>query len=132
MRIGFVFAVSVAVVCGNAAAGAAPAGINGSWAGEMRQIETTAEVKYPMALTINGKTAQSDYPTLNCSGTWTKVAEKNGYTIYAERVTNKKGATCIDGMVMVTMDQGKVFVGWFAAYAGEPSVATAVLSKAAK
>jgi hypothetical protein len=113
------------------AAIAAPAGLAGSWAGEMRQVEANAETTYPMTISFGAKTATSDYPTLNCSGTWTKVAEKDGYVIYAETVTNKKGATCIDGMVMVTIDQGKVVLGWFAAYGGAPSMATAVLSKAA-
>ncbi|NOT41086.1 MAG: hypothetical protein HOP13_11390 [Alphaproteobacteria bacterium] len=130
MRIGFVFAVLALMDCGNAIAG--PAGMNGSWGGEMRQIEVSTELKYPMTLTIKGKVAEADYPTLNCRGSWTRVAEKNGYVIYAEKVTNKKGASCIDGMVMVTLDQGKVFLGWFAADAGEPIVAMAALSKAAR
>jgi len=129
MRAVLMFGVAV-VVC--AAASAGQARLNGSWTGEMRQIETAAEAKYPVTLTFAGKRATATYPTLNCSGTWTKVADKDGYVIYTEKVTNTKGATCIDGMVMVTIDQGKVVLGWFAAYGGEPSVATAVLSKAAK
>jgi hypothetical protein len=123
-------AFALTMTCG--AAIAAPAGLTGSWAGEMRQVEANAETSYPMTISFGAKTATSDYPTLNCSGTWTKVAAKNGYVIYAEKVTNKKGATCIDGMVTVTIDQGKVVLGWFAAFGGEPSMATAVLSKAAK
>ncbi|MFM9865733.1 MAG: hypothetical protein ACKVRO_19235 [Micropepsaceae bacterium] len=103
-----------------------------TWSGEMRQIEVNTETTYPMTLTFARTIVTADYPTLNCSGTWTKVAESNGYLIYAEKVTNRQGATCIDGMAMVAIDQGKVFVGWFAAYAGEPSVATAVLLRAAK
>jgi hypothetical protein len=98
----------------------------------MRQVETNAEATYPMTLSFSGKTAKSDYPTLNCSGTWTRVAQKNGYVVYAETVTNKKGATCVDGMVVVTVDRGKVVLGWFGSFDGEPSVATAVLSKASK
>jgi hypothetical protein len=123
---------TVALTISGGAAVAAPAGLTGSWAGEMRQVETKAEANYPMTVSFEAKTATSDYPTLNCSGMWTKVAEKDGYVIYAETVTNKKGATCIDGLVMVTIDQGKVVLGWFAAYGGEPSMATAALSKAAK
>jgi hypothetical protein len=124
-------AALVAYTVSGGAAVAAPAGLTGSWAGEMRQVETNAEATYPMTLSFAGQNAASNYPTLNCSGTWTKVAEKNGYVIYAETVTNKKGATCIDGMVTVTIDQGKVVLGWFAAFGGEPSMATAVLSRAA-
>ena len=129
MRMGLVFAILAFSVCGNAAAG--PAGMNGSWSGEMRQIEMSAETTYPMTLTIMGEGAESNYPALNCSGTWTRVAEKNGYVIYAETVRNQEGASCIDGMVMVTLYKGKVFLGWFAADAGEPIVAMAVLGKSA-
>jgi hypothetical protein len=126
---GFVSALLVLVTCG--AATAAPAGLSGSWAGEMRQIEVSAETTYPMTLTIKGKFAQANYPALNCRGAWAKVAEKNGYVVYAETVTNQEGANCIDGMVMVTADKGQVFLGWFAADAGEPIVAVAVLEKSA-
>ncbi len=129
MRIGFIFAVLASALCGAATAGAA--GLTGSWSGEMRQIETSAETSYPMTLTIKGKTADANYPTLNCRGTWTKVAEKKGYVIYAETVTNQKDASCIDGIVMVTLDKGRAFVGWFSANEGEPIVATAALEKSA-
>ena len=124
--------VAVALTISGGAAVAGPAGLTGSWAGEMRQVEANAETTYPMTLSFGARTVTSDYPTLNCSGTWTKVAEKDGYVIYAETVTNGKGATCIDGMVMVTIDQGKIVLGWFAAFGGAQSMATAVLSKAAK
>jgi hypothetical protein len=127
MRIGLVVAASV--FCG--AANAGPVGLTGSWAGEMRQIEVSAETTYPMMLTIKGKVAEANYPTLNCSGTWTKVAEKNGYVIYAETVTNQEGAGCIDGMVTVTSNNGQVFLGWFGADAWGPIVAMAVLEQAA-
>lgn len=130
----FVSTVALLAMCGVAAAGSAPGagGMSGSWSGQMRQIEANAETAYPMTLSFAGKSATSNYPTLNCSGTWTRVASKNGYVIYAEKVTNTKGASCIDGMVMVTMDEGKVVLGWFASYDGAPSVATAVLSRTAK
>jgi hypothetical protein len=130
MRVVLAWTIALAAMSGVASAGSV--GLDGLWAGEMRQIEATEEVRYPMTLTIAGKSATADYPTLNCIGTWTRIASKNGYTIYAETVTNRKGASCIDGMVMVTMDKGRVVLGWFASYDGAPSVATAVLSKAAK
>ena len=127
MRIALV--VATLAFCGTASAG--PVGLSGSWSGEMRQIETSAETTYPMTLTIKGKTAEANYPTLNCRGTWTKVAEKHGYVIYAETVTNEEGASCIDGMVTVTARNGNVLLGWFGADALGPIVAMAALEQAA-
>ena len=124
-----VLALSLA---GPAVAGSVGPSLSGSWAGEMRQIEAKSETSYPMTLTFSGKGATSDYPTLNCSGKWTKVAQKNGYVVYAETVTNKNGATCVDGVVTVKIDRDKVVLGWFGAFDGEPIVSTAVLSKPAK
>jgi hypothetical protein len=124
--------VAVVALSASGAAVAGAPGMSGVWAGNMRQIEVDTEATYPMRLTFAGKSAVADYPTLNCSGIWTKVTEKNGYAIYTEEAANRDGATCVDGMVMVTIDQGKVFVGWFAAFDGAPTVSTAVLSKAAK
>lgn len=126
------FAVAVVALTASGAAAAGVPAMTGVWTGEMRQIEVDTEATYPMTLTFAGKSAVADYPTLNCSGIWTKVTERNGYVIYAEEAANRDGATCVDGMVMVTIDKGKVFVGWFAAYDGAPTVSTAVLSKAAK
>lgn len=127
MRIVLTLAVSTSALCGVATAGSAP--LTGSWSGEMRQIETTAETTYPMTLAIKGKTAEANYPTLNCSGTWTKVAEKEGYVIYAESVTNQKDANCIDGIVTVTASNGQVLLGWFGADTWGPIVAMAALEK---
>ena len=104
-------------------------GLSGSWTGDMRQIETTSETTYPMTLSFSGKGATADYPTLNCSGKWTKVAQKNGYVVYAETATNRNGATCVDGIVSVKIDQDKVVLGWFGAFDGAPIVSTAVLAK---
>ena len=129
MRIAHMFAISTFAFCGVAVAG--PAGLSGTWSGEMRQIEVSAETTYPMTLTIKGKSAQAHYPTLNCRGAWTKVAEKKGYVIYSETVTNQKDASCIDGIVTVTSNNGKVLLGWFGTDAEGPIVAMAVLESAA-
>lgn len=129
MRIGLILAVSALVLCGVATAG--PAALSGSWSGEMRQIETTAEATFPMTLTIKGTHAEANYPTLNCSGTWTKIAETQGYVIYAETVTNQKDASCIDGIVTVTASNGQVLLGWFGTDSWGPIVAMAALEKSA-
>jgi hypothetical protein len=127
----FVVGAAVALLVAGPVAAGSP-GLGGSWAGEMRQIEVKNEISYPMTLSFAGKGATATYPTLNCSGTWTRVTQKNGYVVYTEKARNQKGAACVDGMVMVTIDQGKVVLAWFAAFDGAPIVSTAVLSKAAK
>lgn len=125
-------AFGLAVVALSAPAFAGGAGVTGSWAGEMRQIEVGAETTYPMTLTLAGKTGTATYRTLNCSGSWRRVARRSGYAIYEERAKNQKGATCIDGIVTVKVARGKLILGWVAAVDGEPIVATAALEKAAK
>ena len=99
----------------------------------MRQIDPDQETRYPMTLVLKGTTGATSYPTLQCSGALTKVAEtKSGYTIYQEKITNEPDGSCVDGIVTVTTDAGNVVVGWFATFEGAPTVATAVLSKGAE
>jgi hypothetical protein len=47
-------------------------------------------------------------------------------------VTNEPGGSCIDGIVTVTTDAGKLVLGWYAAFEGAPSLASAVLNKDAQ
>jgi hypothetical protein len=105
----------------------------GSWAGEMRQVDVDRESKYAMTLTLKGATGASSYPTLQCGGEWTRVGEtKDGYAIYHEKIVNEPGGTCIDGVFIARADGGKLIIGWFGVYEGAPSLASAVLSRAAK
>ena len=118
---------------GSVAARAGDAALDGSWAGEMRQVDPDRETSYPMTLTIKGTKGATSYPTLNCSGTLSRIATtKAGYAIYQETIKNDPGATCIDGIVTVTTDANKVVLGWFAEFAGTPSLASAVLEREAK
>ena len=124
----FSFAVVLAGSLTAQAGGAAS--LAGSWAGEMRQIDPDKETRYPMTLVLKGKTGATSYPTLKCNGALTKVAElKNGLAVYQEKVTNDEGGSCIDGVVTVTTYAGKIVLGWFAAFEGEPSLASATLSR---
>lgn len=108
------------------AAGAAS--VLGQWSGEMRQIDVDRESRYPMTVTIKGKTGTTSYPSLKCAGSLTKIGEtKGGYVLYQETIKNEPGGTCIDGVVMVTTDAGKLVLGWYAAFEGQPSLASAVL-----
>jgi hypothetical protein len=134
MRIAaFVLVAGSAVCC----AGVAQAGgeaLNGSWAGQMRQVDVDRETTYPMTLTIKGAKGTTSYPSLKCSGTLARVATtKAGYAIYQETIKNDPGGTCIDGIVTVTRNEsGDVVLGWFAEYAGTPSLASAVLGREGK
>lgn len=108
---------------------------SGTWSGEMRQIDPDRDTNYPMTLTLSakGKKAKVAYPTLKCTGALTKVADvKAGYAVYYETVTNEPGGNCIDGVVTITEDAGKLVLGWFATYGGGPSLASAVLERTAK
>ncbi len=124
MRLLVAAAISLSVF-GVAQAEQVPAKV--IWAGEMRQIEANAETTYPMTLTLYRNSVTADYPTLKCTGAWTKVAEANGYLMYTETVTNEEGANCIDGIVWLKVDEGKVVLGWFGADAEGPIVAIATL-----
>ena len=99
----------------------------------MRQIDKLEEKTYPMELTFAGKKATTSYPSLKCAGALSKVAEVKGlYTIYKETIKNDEGGACIDGLVIVQQDAEKLILGWFAAFEGEPTLASAVLARAGK
>lgn len=125
--------IAFVAIVASSPAFAGAAGISGTWSGQMRQIDPSKETTYPMTLTLAGKKGTTSYPTLKCGGTLARVAEaKGGYTIYKETVTNESGAGCIDGVLIVQQDAGKLILGWFAGFQGEPSLASAVLSKEVK
>jgi hypothetical protein len=132
MRISISCAFAFTMIVAASSADAGGPGANGKWAGEMRQIDPKQESSYPMTLTLQGAKGQSAYPTLKCGGAWTKVAQKDGYAIYKETVRNDADGTCVDGLMTVAEDAGRLLVGWFGVYEGEPSVATAVLRREAK
>lgn len=124
--------IAVAAAFCAVAAQAGSASPGESWAGEMRQIEVDGESKYPMTLTLKGKTGGSSYPTLKCAGVWTRIGvTKDGYAIYHEKVVNEPGATCIDGVFTARKDADKLIIGWFGVYDGKPGLASATLGRKA-
>lgn len=128
----FAYLSFAALVAGSlgAQAGDAPASVNGAWTGEMRQIDADRETRYPMMLTLKGAKGTTAYPTFKCAGTLSRVGTtKSGYVIYQETVKNEPGGGCIDGIVLVTTDAGKLLLGWYAAFEGAPSLASAVLNR---
>lgn len=111
-------------------AGDQPASVNGGWTGEMRQVDVDRESRYPMMLSLKGAKGTTAYPTLKCAGTLSRVGTtKSGYAIYQETIKNEPGASCIDGIILVTTDAGKLVLGWYAAFQGAPSLASAVLER---
>jgi hypothetical protein len=131
MRL-FAWLSLAALIAGSAAvqAGDAPASVNGAWTGEMRQIDVDRESRYPMMLSLKGAKGTSAYPTLKCAGTLSRIGTtKTGYVIYQETIKNEPGGTCIDGVVLVTTDAGKLVLGWYAAFQGAPALASAVLNR---
>jgi hypothetical protein len=120
----------LALSAGAAAAQAGEQSVAGAWTGEMRQIDVGRETHYPMTLALNGKTGATTYPELNCAGALSRIGQtKSGVVIYQETIKNEPGATCIDGIVMITLDGDNVILGWYAAYQGSPSLASAVLTE---
>lgn len=131
MRL-FASIAAVAVFAASPAFAASPS-LTGNWSGDMRQIDKSQEKTYPMVLGFSGKKVTTSYPSLKCGGTLSKIAESKGvYTIYKETIKNDEGGACIDGLVIVQPDNGKLILGWFAAYEGEPTLASAILQKEAK
>jgi hypothetical protein len=125
LSLAFVVAGSV-----TAQAGDAPASVNGGWTGEMRQVDVDRESRYPMMLSLKGAKGTTAYPTLKCAGTLSRIGTtKSGYVIYQETIKNEEGGSCIDGIVLVTTDAGKLVLGWYAAFQGAPSLASAVLNR---
>lgn len=130
LSVSIALALTVTLTAGSAQAGGTS--LSGKWVGEMRQIDVKQETKYPMTLTLQGAKGATSYPTLKCAGTWSRVGEKDGYTVYKETARNEADGSCTDGIMTVTLDAGKLVVGWFGVFEGEPSVATAVLQREAK
>ena len=123
-------ALTLTLTVGPAFAGGSS--LAGKWVGEMRQIDVTEETRYPMTLTLQGAKGATTYQTLKCTGTWSRIGEKDGYTVYKETARNEADGICTDGIMTVTLDAGKLVVGWFGVFEGAPSVATAVLQREAK
>lgn len=131
----FAYLSLAALIAGSqsAQAGEVAVSVNGAWSGEMRQIDEDRETRYPMLLTLNGAKGATTYPTLKCGGTLARLGtSKSGYVIFQETVKNDPGGNCIDGVVMVSTDAGKLLLGWYGTFEGAPSLASAVLDKDAK
>ncbi len=111
------------------------ANLSGHWTGEMRQVDPDQESRYAMALSLKGSGGTTSYPSLKCGGSLEKIGDAaGGYVIFREKITygglgSDVERGCIDGLLIVTQRDGKLVLGWFAAFDGLPSLASAVLEK---
>lgn len=129
-----IYYIAVGLVAASITAEVASAGGKAeTWVGTMRQVDVNGETTYPMTVTFDGATVESKYATLSCGGEWTRIGGTSpDYVIYKETVTygsitNPDAGACIDGVVIVTRRGGKMVLGWFANFEGEPMLASAEL-----
>lgn len=105
------------------------------WTGQMRQIDQRDQSSYPMYLLIQSDGASTNYPSLKCRGTLSKVVEgPDGYVVFKEKITEGALSSvqyrgCVDGLITVKEVGDDLFVGWFGVSEGEPIVAYAKLQK---
>ena len=112
-----------------------PDTVDGTWYGAMRQVDVKGETTYPMTVVLNGDHGSTDYPKLNCGGELERLTSAaGGYVIYKETITRGafeagKPEGCIDGIVTLHADRDEILLGWFAAFDGEPMLASGRLSR---
>src|SRR5262249_24431392 len=107
----------------------------GRWYGQMRQVNVDGEESYQMTLTLTESGGRSDYPKLRCGGELERLGTASGgYVVYKETITrggtdDGKARPCVDGVVVVHVDDDQLVLGWFGAFDGEPLLASARLSR---
>ena len=107
----------------------------GAWYGSMRQVNVDGEESYAMTLTLREGGGTSDYPKLHCGGELERLGTASGgYIVYKESITRGafdggKSNGCVDGVVIVHIENNKLVLGWFGAFDGDPIVATARLTR---
>ena len=102
--------------------------LEGTWTGTLDQ--NVGSSGYNMVLTLTQQSGQSDYPGLNCGGTWTRVGAMGEYIFFVERITRGRvdqGGRCLDGTFTVAPAGGSLAVNWFSSYRGKPHVGWALL-----
>lgn len=106
----------------------------GTWTGNAIQVGRAGG--YPLTITISAKSAETDYPSLNCGGTLTKVGTKGDDSFFVETITrggfdpaSSKG--CLSGTVTLVKAGDQMIWGWIGTFGGKPVVAYSTLSKQA-
>lgn len=111
--------------------------LDGAWTGKMHQIDTEERSSYPVELTVRGDVAETRYRTLSCGGVLERVAARDGYSVFKEKITTgaltpSRVRGCIDGMMTLKADGNTLIVGWFGVFEGLPTVAYATLRRESK
>jgi hypothetical protein len=94
--------------------------MTGTWSGTVAQNEGSSG--YAVVMTVTAAAATTDYPSLKCGGTLSRVGSAGGYVFYTETITHGRldqGGRCIDGTITITPAQGKLAWGWFGAFQGK-------------
>lgn len=108
--------------------------LDGAWVGQMHQIDTEERTSYPIELTVKGDAAETRYRTLSCGGVLNWVADRDGYSVFKEKITSgaltpARERGCIDGMVTIKPEGNRLVLGWFGVFEGLPTVAYATLTR---
>lgn len=107
----------------------------GTWYGQMRQVNVDGEESYPVVLRLNESGGHSDYPNLKCGGELDRLGTAGGgYTVYKETITrggvdDGKSSACVDGVIVIHVEGDQLVLGWFGAFDGEPVLASARLKR---
>src|SRR5215510_3119799 len=99
-----------------------PEPAEGTWYGQMRQVDVDGEESYPMTLRLTEAGGRTDYPKQKCAGELKRVGTaRGGYVVYKETITrggaeDGKPSGCVDGVVIVHVDDDELVLGWFGAF----------------
>ena len=105
LRNSIALAAAMLLACA-AAAHAQERPLQGSWRGVGVQSEGRGDIgTWQVRVTFDGARAQVSYPSLRCSGTWTRDRGA-----WRERIT---AGNCIsDGRITLHRQDGKLFMNW--------------------
>src|SRR5262245_59235001 len=91
--------------------------LNGTWAGK-----GGSGAGFDIVMTVSANGAETDYPSIGCSGRLTRAGTSGGYTFFfetKERGSIRSGGTCIDGSITVFQIGDRLFWSWFGSHDGK-------------
>ena len=103
--------------------------VAGYWTGEATQSDGST---YVVLMNLTDSGGGTNYPSLNCAGTLTRVGSANGYVFLTETITQggvAQGGTCIDGSITVALTGEGLAWSWTGQEDGIVSVAWGDLRK---
>lgn len=78
------------------------------------------------------RAAKTNYPALNCKGTWTRAGAAGDYIFFSEKITvgrQDQGGRCIDGTFTVAPAGAQLAVSWFSSFQGKALVGYGLLQR---